>query len=53
MWWIYHTRYISFLENVDVRNTEEWNTIIDFHCKAMPKFYTALHDRLNKVAKEV
>lgn len=46
-------RISARLEDVDVRNIDEWDTIIDFHCKAMPGFYSAIHDRLNKVAKEI
>lgn len=46
-------RISARLENVDVRNVDEWDKIIDFHCKAMPQFYLALHDRLNKISKEV
>lgn len=44
-------RISARLEDVDVKNVEDWDRIIDFHCSAMPRFYDALHDRLNKVAK--
>ena len=39
------------LEDVDVRNHDDWNKMISFHCDTMPKFYNALHDRLLKAAK--
>lgn len=44
-------RISARIENVNIKNTDCWDKIIAFHCDAMPKFYKALHDRLNKVAK--
>ena len=32
-----------------VRNVDDWGKIIQFHCSAMPRFYNALHNRLNKI----
>lgn len=46
-------RISARLDGVDVRNVEEWDNIIEFHCSAMPRFYNALHDRLVKISKEV
>ena len=44
-------RIASRLENVNVQDYDDWDKIIDFHCKAMPKFYKALHDRLLTAVK--
>lgn len=41
------------IEEVDVRNVDDWEKIIQFYCSAMPRFYNALHNRLNKIVKEV
>lgn len=46
-------RISSRIEEVDVRNVDDWEKIIQFHCSAMPRFYNALHNRLNKIVKEV
>jgi len=39
------------LEGVNIKSSDDWDSIISFHCDAMPRFYKAIHDRLNKVAK--
>ncbi len=45
------SRIAARLENVNVQDYDQWEKIIDFHCKAMPKFYKALHDRLLAASK--
>ncbi|MCF0129521.1 MAG: DUF4268 domain-containing protein [Pseudobutyrivibrio sp.] len=43
---------ISFrLENVNVKDTDDWEKMIQFHCDVMPRFYNAIHDRINKAKK--
>lgn len=39
------------LEDVNVQNFEDWEKMIDFHCKAMPKFFNAIHARLIEAVK--
>ena len=39
------------LEDVSVKNNEDWDKMMKFHCETMPKFYNAIHDRINKVKK--
>lgn len=46
-------RISSRLEDVDITNYDDWDKIKEFHCNAMIRFYDALHDKLNKVVKEV
>lgn len=41
------------LEEVDIYNADDWNKMISFHCDVMPRFYVALHGRLNKLAKDI
>lgn len=44
-------RVSARLVGVNIKDTDNWDKIIDFHCEAMPKFYKAIHDRLKKAAK--
>lgn len=44
-------RIFSKLQNVDISNRDDWDKMIEFHCNTMPKFYNAIHDRVNKVVK--
>lgn len=41
------------LEDTDITDMEHWEKIKEFHCSVMPRFYNALHDRLNKAARGI
>lgn len=44
-------RVAARLEDVNVQNFKDWEKMIDFHCKAMPKFFNAIHARLIEAVK--
>ena len=44
-------RISSRLENVNIKNMDDWDKIKEFQCDAMVKFYAALHDRIKKAVK--